>query len=125
MCYNDTALSDNGNGAVGSGAWRYVHCRTTRNRRTERQHQNTLTGTNTHNTMTTQDTYISQKNAVLQHLRDHGTITPIEALNKYGCFRLGAHIFELRQEGHKIATTMRYAPNGRKRWAEYSLNESN
>ena len=46
-----------------------------------------------------------QNQQVLDHLRG-GPITPIEALNLYGCFRLGARIYELRQAGHNILTRM-------------------
>jgi hypothetical protein len=46
-------------------------------------------------------------------------ITPIQALEKWGIFRLGARILELRQEGHNIVTTM-MEKNG-KRFAKYQL----
>ena len=48
---------------------------------------------------------MSQKAAIREHLELHGSITPIEALNLYGCFRLGARILELREEGMHILTT--------------------
>ena len=47
---------------------------------------------------------ISKKSKVLAHLLSGDTITPMEALNLYGSFRLGAIIFELRADGHKIGT---------------------
>ena len=43
---------------------------------------------------------MSQKQSVLNHLREHGHINPMEALNLYASFRLGAIIFELRKEHH-------------------------
>ena len=46
----------------------------------------------------------SQKNNVLEHLRRGINITPLDALEQYGCFRLAAIIHMLRQEGHKIKT---------------------
>ena len=49
---------------------------------------------------------VSQNQAVLRHLNNHGTITPIEALNLYGIFRLGARIHDLRQKGHNINTVL-------------------
>ncbi len=62
---------------------------------------------------------MSQENDILYHLRNIGSLTPLDALQKYGCFRLGARILELRQEGYDIKTTM-IEYNG-KRFANYSL----
>lgn len=47
---------------------------------------------------------ISQKDAVLRHLRKYGHITPLKALVEYGCMRLAAVIHELRKEGYTIVT---------------------
>lgn len=30
-------------------------------------------------------------------------VTPLEAIQKYGCLRLGARIYDLKQSGHQIA----------------------
>jgi len=56
---------------------------------------------------------------VLNHLRDIGSLTPLEALNEYGCFRLAAHIESLRKDGHRIFTEM--VNQGGKKFAKYSL----
>ena len=47
---------------------------------------------------------MTQKDRVLRHLRDYGTITSLEALSDYGIMRLGARIFELKDDGHEIRT---------------------
>lgn len=39
---------------------------------------------------------ITQTQMVLQHLQQKGSITPMEALNLYGCYRLSDVIFRLR-----------------------------
>lgn len=44
-------------------------------------------------------------------------ITPLQALQKWGCMRLGARIHDLRQEGMNITTT-RITVNG-KTFAQY------
>tara|TARA_Y100001951_G_C11269307_1_gene257676 strand:- start:160 stop:375 length:216 start_codon:yes stop_codon:yes gene_type:complete len=44
-------------------------------------------------------------------------LTPIEALNKYGCFRLSARVHDLRTEGFNIQT-IRTKENG-KTYATY------
>jgi Helix-turn-helix domain len=57
--------------------------------------------------------YESQNKAIIKHLRENGTITPREALDKYGSFRLAARIFELRKDGYNIITE--YTDVGRRR----------
>ena len=54
----------------------------------------------------------------MTHLQSGRSITPIEALNEYGCFRLAAHIEVLRREGHNIFTHM--VDNGGKKFAKYT-----
>lgn len=61
----------------------------------------------------------SQTIQIKEHLLSGKSITPLEALNEYGCFRLGARIFDLKEQGLNIKTEM-VERNG-KRFAEYSL----
>ena len=44
----------------------------------------------------------SQTTEILSHLKQHKTITAIEALKLYGCFRLAARIYDLAQAGNEI-----------------------
>jgi uncharacterized small protein (DUF1192 family) len=53
---------------------------------------------------------------ILKHLR-RKPITPIDALNLYGCFRLSARIMELRADGHNIHTEL--VQKDGKRFAKY------
>lgn len=46
----------------------------------------------------------AHKKQIKQHLLDYGHITPMIALNEYGCYRLGARIYDLRNEGMNIKT---------------------
>lgn len=46
----------------------------------------------------------SQNEKILQYLKRGGKITPISALNMFGCFRLAARISDLRRDGHVIST---------------------
>jgi hypothetical protein len=62
---------------------------------------------------------MTQNAQILNHLK-RKPITPIEALQKFGCFRLGARVWELRQQGHPI--TKRTVERNGKRFAEYKLN---
>lgn len=61
----------------------------------------------------------SQKNKIRQHLESGKSITPIDALNLFGCFRLATRIFELKEEGLPIKTKM--VSDGDKHFASYSL----
>lgn len=63
--------------------------------------------------------------AVLDLLRERGGVgvTPLDALDLVGSFRLGARIWELKAEGYNIDTELRRFPNG-KRIAIYRLREA-
>ena len=53
----------------------------------------------------------TQKEQIKKYLLSRKTITPIQALNKFGCFRLAAVIYKLKNEGLKIVTEMEYNKN--------------
>lgn len=63
-----------------------------------------------------------QCRAILRYMRQGHTITGLEALNLFGCFRLPARIADLRDKGHVIERKMIKLQNG-KRVAQYSLVE--
>jgi hypothetical protein len=48
----------------------------------------------------------AQEAKILRDLKRGYKITPITALNNYGCFRLSARIHALREAGHDISTTL-------------------
>lgn len=47
---------------------------------------------------------ITKTSMVLDHLKKHGTITSMEAIENYGATRLSAIIFSLRKKGYSIET---------------------
>lgn len=47
---------------------------------------------------------MTQKDIILKHLKDYGSIEPLEALGDYGIYRLASRISELRDAGYKITT---------------------
>jgi hypothetical protein len=61
----------------------------------------------------------SQNHAIRRHLEDGKSITPIEALNFFRCFKLNNRIHDLRRDGMPILTTM--VKRGKKRFASYTL----
>ena len=64
---------------------------------------------------------MSQEDMTLEALQK-GELTAIDALKKFGCFRLAARIYRLRQSGHKIEKRMQRLGNG-KNIAVYSLEK--
>ena len=46
---------------------------------------------------------MSQASRILSHLKRR-PITPLQALDLYGCMRLAARVADLRERGHKIIT---------------------
>ena len=63
----------------------------------------------------------SQKVYVLEALMNGAKITPLTAMNSWGCMRLAAIISDLRhKEGYSIATTMVKGRSGNN-FAQYSL----
>jgi len=54
---------------------------------------------------------LKQKEKVLRHLREFGSITPMEAIREYGIMRLGARIFDLKADGYAVETTIVHDKN--------------
>ena len=64
---------------------------------------------------------MTQTSLVLAHLRTGASLTPLEALERWGCFRLAARIDELKREGHEIDSHI--VRSGKKHWASYTLRQ--
>lgn len=47
-----------------------------------------------------------QCNRILRYMEENGSITPLDALNYTGCFRLASRISDLRKEGYEIDREM-------------------
>ena len=63
---------------------------------------------------------MSQTTQIQRHLEKGKSLTPIQALNKFGCFRLAARIADLRNDGINIKTTIVKLKNN-KQIASYSV----
>ena len=53
----------------------------------------------------------TQTDMILWHLKNHKTITPLEAMREYGIMRLAALIHMLRKEGYNIVSIPTTKPN--------------
>jgi len=62
----------------------------------------------------------TQKQQIEAYLTKGKSITPMDALTKFGCFRLAARIADLRNDGLNIATKI-ITKKG-KNYASYSIN---
>lgn len=49
---------------------------------------------------------MTQEQHIYNWLNQGRTLTPLQALNKWGCMRLGARIWNLKQKGMKISRKM-------------------
>lgn len=67
---------------------------------------------------------MSQKQQVANYLQSGKSLTPIQALSKFGTLRLAAIIFNLKAEGLKIKTDLLNIGTKKKprNVARYSLN---
>lgn len=62
----------------------------------------------------------TQTNAILKHMQDGNGITPMDALELCGCFRLSARIADLKKRGYEIITE-KVKVDGGKYVARYHL----
>lgn len=61
----------------------------------------------------------SQNEKILKHLLNGNSITPLQALHKFGCLRLSARIHNLRSDGYNI--NMDIVKKNGKHFAKYYL----
>lgn len=61
----------------------------------------------------------SQCRMILEALQRGETITPLDALRRFGCFRLGARIYDLKDKGYEIEAA--WGGDGRKKYRTYRM----
>jgi len=61
---------------------------------------------------------MTQTQEILNYLQEGNAITPIEALERFGCFRLGARVWDIKKMGYEIETKL---VGDKKKWAQYKL----
>lgn len=65
----------------------------------------------------------SQNAEILRWLRQGHGLTPLEALERFGCNRLAARVADLKAAGHAIVSELVTLANG-KRVSRYTLEET-
>ena len=76
--------------------------------------------------ITDMETIESQNKRIKEYLLKGKSLTPLDALYQFGCFRLGARVYDLRKQGLKIKAeiievTSPSVYNGVKRVCRYSI----
>lgn len=69
---------------------------------------------------------MTQAEMILDYLQNHQSITQVEAVRLFGCYRLSARIYEIRELGFDIRKTTQEAVNrfgDKVRFAGYWLND--
>jgi len=69
---------------------------------------------------------LTQKQKILRHLQEIGDIRPVQAFFDYSIMRLAAIVFDLKDDGYDIETTILKSENkfGEPvRYAQYKLNK--
>lgn len=69
---------------------------------------------------------ITQNDRILRHLKDHGSITSLEAMTEYGVMRLASRINDLKCMGYNIISRTIKSKNRYGEtihYSEYSLAE--
>lgn len=56
---------------------------------------------------------MSQVKDIARYLAEHGSITALEALEEFGCFRLAARIYDVRAKGIDIMAADLKLPSGK------------
>lgn len=54
---------------------------------------------------------MTQKQRILAYMRDHGSITPMDAFQELGITKLATRISEMRDTGQRISRSMETARN--------------
>lgn len=54
---------------------------------------------------------VTQCDRILRHLKDYGSINPLEALGQYGIMRLASRITDLKRRGYTITSETKKGVN--------------
>ena len=63
---------------------------------------------------------MSQCNQIISYMREHKSITAMEAVKEFNCYRLAARISDIRGRGYRVLTKMEKTKDG-KFYARYIL----
>ncbi len=64
---------------------------------------------------------MSQTKQILDYMLAGNNISPIQALNMFGSFRLGARCYDIKKLGYPLESKM--VVKGKKKWKEYWIKK--
>ena len=67
---------------------------------------------------------MTQTEKILRHIEEHGSITPLEALQEYGIMRLASRMCDIKRAGytvHKVTETAKNRYGEPVRYARYTI----
>lgn len=65
----------------------------------------------------------SQEQKILDYMATHGSISTMQAIRNFGCTRLSARIYDLRDQGFEINAERKYDKRSKTTYCRYSLTE--
>ena len=54
---------------------------------------------------------LTQCDRILRHMKDYGSISPLEAMSEYGIMRLASRISDLKDQGYPIVAERKTGKN--------------
>lgn len=63
----------------------------------------------------------TQCDRILQHMKDFGSISSIDAITEYGILRLASRINDLKRQGHRIISETKTGKNRYNETTHYSV----
>jgi len=54
---------------------------------------------------------LNQCDKILAYIREHGSITPLDALREFGCMRLASRMSDLKGRGYNVKSVMETSKN--------------
>ncbi|MBU1096865.1 MAG: helix-turn-helix domain-containing protein [Bacteroidetes bacterium] len=66
---------------------------------------------------------MSQEQEILDYMLSGNKISPLEALNKFGCLRLGARIYDLQKKYKNLVIETKLVTRNNKKFSEYWIDK--
>jgi len=66
---------------------------------------------------------MSQAQSILNYLQQGNSLTALEALELFKCMRLGARIWDLKQQGYVIGEELIHDERNNKRYSRYWISQ--
>lgn len=65
---------------------------------------------------------MTHEEIIIKHLKEHGKLTSLVAMNRYRIMRLASRVSDLKKKGYPIISVTVTNPRSGKHWTEYRWN---